>query len=277
MRFYVPVMEAIVLAGWLLVASGCADDKATIAVTKPSGPVTKVAAAPPNKSARAEMTACVNGARERLAEIDDYTYTLRKQERVDNKLLKPQQLATKIRHEPFSVYLRFLAPADIEGKEAIYIEGKNDGKLIGHGVGLQGLLGTQKLDPKGTIAMMGNRNPITDSGMKNLLTKLSKQLERDDFDALFEVKPVEDDTVDNRPCQCFEIHNTKRSKDLPFAKSKTCFDREWKLPVRFQRYYWSSSDGGEPILVEDYTYQKVKFDVGLTDKDFDPENPDYEF
>src|SRR5688572_11976060 len=122
----------------------------------------------------------VDAALARLETIPDYTYHLRKQERVGEELLEPQFLITKIRHEPFSVYLRFTNPTNVKGKEAIYVEGQNDGKLIGHGVGIQKIFGTQKLDPKSALAMMGNRNPITDSGMKSILLKLKAVLVRPD-------------------------------------------------------------------------------------------------
>jgi hypothetical protein len=272
---------AVLMVGCCVAAAGC----------DPSIPgVVDAEAAPPKpekaQSAKADSAAAqakrkfaeeIEAGLEKLAEIPSYTYTLRKQERVDGVLLKPQTLNTKIRHEPFSVYLRFTAPEEIEGKEAIYVEGQNDGHLIGHGVGLQGLLGRQKLDPRGSFAMMGNRNPITESGMKNLLTRLKKFLELEDFDEHFEIRLGKASQVDERPCHAFETHNIKRRDDMPLARSITTFDDKWGLPVRFQRYFWPGTGATEPILVEDYTYLKVNLDAKLTDKDFDPNNPDYDF
>lgn len=232
----------------------------------------------PSKPAAAELQALVDAALARLEEIPDYTYRLRKQERVGGELLEPQTLITKIRHKPFSVYVRFTAPESVEGKEAIYVEGKNDGKLIGHGVGFQRLFGTQKLDPTGSIAMMGNRNPITDSGMKNLLLKLKTTLTNPQSISAYEFTLLDGtEPVDKRPCICAEMRNPRPTKDNLYARSKIYFDEEWRLPVRFQRWYWSSPTGGKELLVEDYTYEQVKFDCRLTDKDFDPENPEYDF
>jgi hypothetical protein len=272
---------------WLAVfalacAGGCGKSEPAVvskvaAATEPAVAAELEAAAAARHQAREQFVAAIDAALEKLAGMDGYTYTLRKQERVDGVLLKPQTLNTKIRHEPFSVYLRFIAPEDVEGKEAIYVDGQNDGDLIGHGVGLQALLGTQKLDPRGTIAMMGNRNPITDSGMKNLMTRLRKHFENDDFDQFFEVRIGEVAEVDQRPCHTFEVHNTTRRDDVPFAKSITTFDDEWGLPIRFQRYFWPSPTASAPYLVEDYTYLKVNLEASLGNKDFDPENPEYEF
>jgi hypothetical protein len=220
----------------------------------------------------------VDAALAKLETIPDYTYQLRKQERISDELQEPQVLITKIRHEPFSVYLRFTAPNNVKGKEAIYVEGANDGKLIGHGVGFQKVFGTQKLDPKSALAMMGNRNPITDSGMKNILLKLKAVLARPEALSTYQFASLEgEEVVDKRPCFAMEIRNPKPTRDNLYARSKITFDREWGLPVRFQRWYWSAATGGKELLVEDYAYEQVKFNCGLTDKDFDPENPEYDF
>ncbi len=53
----------------------------------------------------------------------------------------------------------------------IWVEGKNGGKLIAHEAGLLGLMSVQ-LDPHGTLALTGNKYPITGIGIGNLLSKL---------------------------------------------------------------------------------------------------------
>jgi hypothetical protein len=54
-------------------------------------------------------------------------------------------------------------------------------------------------------------------------------------------------------------------------------DDELKLPVRYCAYLWPQTAGGEPELLEEYTYQNIKVNVGLTDADFDQANPKYSF
>ncbi len=232
----------------------------------------------PKPAGAQQLETVVDTALARLETITDYTYQLRKQERVSEDLLEPQYLITKIRHQPFSVYLRFVNPTAVKGKEAIYVEGENDGKLIGHGVGIQKIFGTQKLDPKSAMAMMGNRNPITDAGMKNILLKLKVVLDKPEALAAYQFTALdEEEMVDKRPCFCQEIRNPRPTRDNLYARSKITFDREWQLPVRFQRWYWTQPTGGKEQLVEDYTYEQVKFDCGFTSKDFDPTNPEYGF
>ena len=60
---------------------------------------------------------------EAIAKIQDYSATMVKRERIDGVLGEHQYLFVKVRHQPFSVYVYFLAPADLKGQESIYIAG----------------------------------------------------------------------------------------------------------------------------------------------------------
>ena len=47
--------------------------------------------------------------------------------------------------------------------------------------------------------------------------------------------------------------------------------------MRYVAYHWPAAEKAAPPVMEEYTYVNVKVNVGLTDKDFDPENPEYKF
>ena len=70
-----------------------------------------------------------------------------KRERIDGTLQPAESMFVKIRHEPFSVYTYFKAPDNMKGQEALYVDGKNDGCLLGHGVGIKKVVGTLRLSP----------------------------------------------------------------------------------------------------------------------------------
>ncbi len=105
--------------------------------------------------------------------IKDYSATVVKRERIDGKLGEHQYIFAKIRHEPFSVYLYFLAPDEVKGQEVIYVEGRNDGNMLAHaGSGVRAMVGTVSLKPNGAMAMQGNRYAITEIGVENLSRRL---------------------------------------------------------------------------------------------------------
>src|SRR5690606_8362207 len=105
--------------------------------------------------------------------VQGYTAMLIKQERIGGMLMPEEIAYIKVRNEPFSVYMHFLSPDAVKGREVIYVEGANNNQLIGHeGSGLAALLGSKWLDPQGPIAMLGQHYPITELGVANLTKRL---------------------------------------------------------------------------------------------------------
>jgi len=214
---------------------------------------------------------------ESLDEIKDYTCIFVKQERIGGQLLDEERLAMKIRHQPFSVYMRFIQPESLAGQEAIYVEGRNNGNIIGHPTGLKGkVVGTVTLDPTGLIAMHNNRYPITNAGMKNLVALLIQLGERRDLLKDCRVEFIDDGKIGDRSCMLIEISNPRPVGDFRLAKAKIWLDREWNVPLGFESWEWPKR-GKEPALAERYQFLQVKFDQGLDDLDFDPANPEYAF
>jgi hypothetical protein len=210
-----------------------------------------------------------------LEVVDGYTYTLRKQERVGNELVAPQVLFNKIRHEPFSVYLRFSEPEDKQGTQAIYVEGRNNNQLWGRSAtGLKSLLGWQSLEPQSALAMAGNRYPITNSGLKNTLSRLKRTAERADWmsGCQFEFSA---DEIDGRPVDCVLLTNPVPRGEFVLARMRMCFDRQTHLLTQLERHNWSAAQPGKTELVEQYTYSDVRLGVELSDGDFDHENRAY--
>ena len=212
-----------------------------------------------------------------LDKIEDYTCTFVKRERVGGDLLDEERLAMKVRHQPFSVYMRFVQPESLAGQEAIYVKGRNDGKLFAHTTGLKGqIAGTMSLDPTGFLAMRNNRYPITNAGMKNLVTLLIQLGQRKDLLQDCRVEFDDDGKIGDRHCQLIEISNPRPVDDFRLAKAKIWLDRERNVPLGFESWEWPKR-GKEAVLAERYQYLEVKLDQGLTDRDFDPANPDYAF
>lgn len=222
-----------------------------------------------------------------LQNVRDYTCTLVKRENVGGTLLEHEFMHCKIRNEqvvdgrvvvPFSVYLKFLAPAAMKGREVIFVRGQNDDRLVAHEGGFKGrLIPTVNLVPDNMLAMRGNRYPITEIGLETLCRRLIEKGQRDRQlgDCLVEVR--ETAMVDDRPCTCVEVTHPTRQPQLDFHKALVFMDKELKVPIRYEAYDWSSDGNGPGELIEEYTYRKLKINVGLTDDDFNPDNPRYGF
>jgi hypothetical protein len=218
--------------------------------------------------------------------IQDYTCRLIKRENVDGELKEYEYMFCKVRSEqvedgqvvvPFSVYLQFLKPDSLKGQEVIYVDGHNGNRLIAHQGGWKGrLTPTVELLPNSMLAMRGNKYPITEIGLENLAEKL---IERAELDRRFpcQVRILEDTRVGDRSCRCIEVVHSDARPQVEFQLARVFVDNELQLPIRYEAYGWPKRPGGNPELIEEYTYTNLKVNVGLTDRDFDRNNPSYNF
>lgn len=235
------------------------------------------------------LDAAIKIARSRLEtirrDVKDYQAIMVKRERIDGVLREPEFLKVKIRNRrigetnvPFSVYLRFLKPKENRGREVIYVEGQNNGKLIAHDVPgtIKGML-TVYLDPTGWMAMENSRHPIYEAGLENLVVKLVEKAERDRAAGQCEVEYIETAKINDRPCTKIKVTHAERKEPYDFHVAEVYIDQELQVPVRYAAYDWPATAGGEPELMEEYTYLNLELNVGLTDLDFDPKNPGYDY
>jgi hypothetical protein len=210
--------------------------------------------------------------------IVDYKAMIVKRERINGKLNEYEYIATKIRHKPFSVYMYFVKPQAIQGREVIYIAGKNDGKLIGHeGTGIKKLAPGVWLAPDSAMAMRGQRYPITEVGIRTLTRRLIEVGEQDKQFGECEVKYFKGAKVQDRACTCLQVVHPVPRKNFRFNIARVYIDDDLQIPIRYESFDWPQSPGQPPILLEEYTYMNLQLNVGLTDADFDPTNPNYKF
>jgi hypothetical protein len=210
--------------------------------------------------------------------VHDYTATLIKQERIGNELSPEQVCFVKIREKPFSVYMDFLAPPDLKGREAAFVAGKNDDQLIGHeGSGLLSLAGSKWLSPTSPLAMIGQHYPITELGIANLTRRLIEIGEKDMAFGECYVWRNDDAKVGDRPCISITVMHPERRPNFLFYVARIFVDKELMVPLHYEAFDWPEKPGEKPPLIERYTYTRLKLNPGLTDEDFDPHNPQYSF
>ena len=221
-------------------------------------------------------------------QLTDYTAVLVKRERVGGTLGPHEYMSAKVRPrkisngqvtQPLSVYLGFLKPSTVKGREVIYVEGQNNGKLVAHEGGIKGrFLPTVNLSPTGPLAMRGQRYPLTEIGLQNLLVKLIERGEQakqfPDVSATIEENKV----VANRRCSILTVTQPTKRPELDFYQAKVFMDDELGLPFRYVAYDWPRHDSQEKLeVIEEYTYLNLKVNVGLADADFDADNANYNF
>ncbi|MGB7343524.1 MAG: DUF1571 domain-containing protein [Pirellulaceae bacterium] len=220
--------------------------------------------------------------------LDDYTATFVKQEADSDGVLGEEtviemKVQTRLRNAnddaPMRVYLKYTSPQNYSGREVLWAEDLNKGQMAVHEVGMFLGLKTIWLDPKGLIAMQGQRYPISEIGLTRLVEKLIQRGEQDRDNPDMSVTIKDDHRVDGARATLIQVHRSKPSGDdeNDFALAEISIDPERKVILQYRSFGWPAQNGEPLPLQESYTYKNLKTNVGLTDADFDYKNPGYNF
>ncbi len=210
--------------------------------------------------------------------IQDYQCTFIKRERIDGKLGQHEYFFCKVRHNPLSIYLYFLAPEAVKGQEVIYVKDRNNNKLVAQPNGFKGrAIGTVELAPDGMFAMEGNRYPITELGILNLSERLIDAGRNDTNYGECEVQFFKGTKINGRSCTCIQVIHPIPRRNFIYHMARIFIDDELVVPIRYAAWSWPRKPGGEPVLEEEYTYLNLKINNNFTDADFDRNNSAYNF
>jgi hypothetical protein len=209
-----------------------------------------------------------------LESIPAYEATFTKNELVKNRMVS-QRMKMKFRREPFSVYFYFLG--DLKGREVIYVKGRNDGKILAHETGIASFAGTLALAPNDTMAMSENRHPITEAGIEKFLLVLHKQWTQELKFGETEVKYYRDAKLDKMTCNVIEASHPRPRRQFAFHRTRLWIDKDTGIAVRVQQYGFPVRNGAKPPIVEDYVFTDIRTSVQISDRDFDPNNPRYNY
>jgi outer membrane lipoprotein-sorting protein len=208
-------------------------------------------------------------AESKLARTDSYTAIFHKQELIQQKLTEEETIFLKFK-KPFKVYMKWVKEP-YKGRESLYIDGYNDNLIKVRECGLAGII-TVDIDPKGTLAMKGNRHPVTHSGIENLVKLIRRTFEKGVSDREIHLREKGEERVYGRTTKKVEVVFPKNKANRYYCyRALMNFDVETKLPIRVQIYDWNDT------LIESYGYEAITLDAGLTEADFDPNNPAYRF
>ncbi len=216
-----------------------------------------------------------------LQNVPDYTALMHKQERINGDMSEVQTIELKLRHEPFSVYMKWrnFDP----GREVIYVDGQYDGNMLVHPGGWKGkLTGTLELDPNSALARAENRHPITSVGLLELTKKLLHFHELNlQQPGSYRCEVHDNQRYNGRNCFMFVVSYLSQSQSPTYRKSIQYIDEEWSIPVCVKNFTWAVDSNPDTIdddtLIESYSYSDVQFEERLADSSFDTQNGQYRF
>ncbi len=246
------------------------------------------------------------------ATIKTITYTMRKQERFNGKLITQQSLS-KVNYNPLRVYIKQQYPK--EGLEVLYIHGHNNNNALVNTNGFPWI--NLSLDPMGSIMRENQHHTIYESGyshmvsiLEHLTTKYGK--ESDGF-----MKNEGTILWNNRPCWHIVFtnphfkyykHTIKAGENLLTISAKAKLSEHMILELNKSLKNYTDVTPGQVIvapndyspklelyidkewkmpllmkifdekgLYENYEYKNIIINPVYSAKEFDKTNPEYNF
>lgn len=213
-------------------------------------------------------------SREVLKGVQDYDATFSKRELINGKL-KPQVSYLRFRKAPFSVYMKFLKPN--EGREVIYVDGQNKNMLQAHETGILSIAGTVSLPIDGPDAMAENRYPITMLGIHNLIEQVIQQWESEAKFGEVEVNFYRNAKLGKDiDVEVIEVTHPKPRNQFRYHMTRLFLEKSTRHPLRVEQYGFPQG-GGQPPLVEEFSYVSLRPNQGFKNIDFSVDNPQYKF
>lgn len=222
-------------------------------------------------SAHAEdLLAWINAMSPAYAGVQDYTATFMRLEVLRGKQRPQEVIALKFR-KPMEVYMRWLSESG-KDREAIFVKGRDNDRVLVHEPGW--LLGhfTAAVPTDGSDIMDRSRHPFDEIGIGRMIDLLISTFEK--ANAAGELRLLDRGTVQEagRSLRLVEgILPRSPAKKYYCYRAIVTIDEGWKLPVAVKVYDWDDR------LVEHYRYSDIQINPGLSDLDFDPKNPAYDF
>ncbi|MEM6330630.1 MAG: DUF1571 domain-containing protein [Planctomycetota bacterium] len=177
----------------------------------------------------------------------------------------------------FSVYLRFEQPKAVRGREVLFRQGHDAGKMLVRRGGTRLAYVTTYLAPDSRLALQESRYPVTDIGFRRLVARLIDVIREDLQHGECRVRFYRGAKIGDRRCTRVLVEHPVRREHFRYHRAIIFIDQDRQLPLGYASYTWPEEPGGKPVLVEEYLYTDVRLNVGLTDGDFDRDNPDYGF
>ena len=210
-------------------------------------------------------------AKDSYAKLQDYTAEIHKQVHIHGELEKDEQTLIKFQ-KPFKVYLKWLKGKN-DGAELLYVEGQNDNKLIVHKKIVFGIKKTLELDPEGFWMKKFSKRSIKDVGFVGIISMSCKEFAEARKNNDIMAVSCSTEEVNGRLTHkvAFAVSPHGRHNGYQCRSAEEYFDAESFMPVKAIFWLWEDDE------VESFTFNDVKLNVGLSDKDFDRENEAYHF
>jgi len=218
----------------------------------------------PQAEADIDMRGFLQNWQRRYGEVTDYTGVWVVEERRGERLVR-SQAAFKFR-KPFDLSLDW-EPDGESIRSALFRQGWNEGRVRVRSV-FWGIPLIGDLAPDGYLARRGYHSPLTEFGINRLVERLQEQLLRAWLQGELNVRFHGVQDYEERPCYVLEfLFPSHRWRDYSHGRVVTYWDVTQRVPVKSEAFDWADQ------LDERYEFRQLRFNVSLSDAEFDSTNP----
>lgn len=204
--------------------------------------------------------------------MEGYSAVILKKDRLQGQgeeLREEETIFVKFR-KPNQIYMKWVKEPN-KGRELIYPV-KGDKMVVQPGGWIDLITPRLYLHPTDKLAMLEHRHPVTESNMGFLIRRYAADFGRALAKNEAQIHFENPGKFGEKPAHRLELI----LPDSPLAgyycyRSVFYFDPETKLPLEVEFYDWENK------LFERYTITQLQINPGLTDKDFDENNKQYDF
>jgi hypothetical protein len=204
------------------------------------------------------------------ARVRDYSGHVLRQERVRGALMPEQSAELRVKTQPQSVYLKWIGPAGVVGREASYVADRHAGRVRLKPAGVYGAKAWVTVEPTDAKLMGDARVPVPQVGIGPVIDRLERMAVVEGRLRNPLIVSTGEYTFAGRPAVRYEVFAPQPHALRTAYRAVVYVDPETKLPVRFETYD-QPAPGGDPggELVECHSFVNLKFNQGLPDALFD--------
>jgi len=196
----------------------------------------------------------------------DYKCIFEKQERINGILFSNQIILVKFRTKPFSIAMEWIENPPIADR-IIYIENKNDDNMLARPTNpiLRSITGIVYSKPDCEMSRSSTLKTIDKFGFLSSINQLLfyYELGRKNNDLIEEEPQIV--SLNGRECLKL-VRFLSSGKKYPAYKTSIYIDTMYYVPVLVE----AINKQGD--LLYKYYYRDIKFNIGLSNEDFEPEN-----
>jgi hypothetical protein len=176
--------------------------------------------------------------------------------------------------------MEWLAPKGKKGRVTTYLAGQNHDQMVVKEPVVRGLPPIRvHLEPEESRKRKESRHVITEAGLRNAMVRCEARWERDLAQGITNATLEDTELIvalpDHevlRPCRRVTLlrpAEPEKRAVFDYYRVQVYFDKDTKLPIRFETFDWPQPGHENGRLIERYTYLDVRTNLGFKDADFE--------